>query len=77
MRKTISTLEYGVKAKCIVHGPHTPIKAGESSSSDVFLGSKIASMKIVREREKEKIMKLTNNFCKKEAEEKKSWRRLT
>ena len=51
--KTISTLEYGVKAKCIVHGPHTPVKAGESSSSDVFLGSNIAAMKIIRERERE------------------------
>ncbi|GKC93332.1 kinesin-like protein KIN-10A [Tanacetum coccineum] len=35
MHKTISTLEYGAKAKCIVRGPHTPIKADDSSSSDV------------------------------------------
>ena len=43
MHKTISTLEYGAKAKCIVHGPHTPIKA-DDSSSDVVLGSRIAAM---------------------------------
>lgn len=40
MHKTISTMEYGVKAKCIVRGPHTPIKA-DDSSSDVVLGSRI------------------------------------
>ncbi|GKB20058.1 kinesin-like protein KIN-10A [Tanacetum coccineum] len=44
MHKTISTLEYGAKAKCIVRGPHTPIKADDSSSSDVVLGSRIAAM---------------------------------
>ncbi|PWA85619.1 Kinesin, motor domain-containing protein [Artemisia annua] len=43
MHKTISTLEYGAKAKCIVRGPHTPIKA-DDSSSDVVLGSRIAAM---------------------------------
>lgn len=47
LHKTISTLEYGAKAKCIVRGIHTPIKdkGGEdSSSSDVILGSRIAAM---------------------------------
>ncbi|KAI3823054.1 hypothetical protein L1987_04480 [Smallanthus sonchifolius] len=44
MHKTISTLEYGAKAKCIVRGPHTPIKGEDSSSSDVMLGSRIAAM---------------------------------
>ncbi|KAJ0447680.1 putative kinesin-like protein [Helianthus annuus] len=43
MHKTISTLEYGAKAKCIVRGPHTPIKGDGSSSSDVMLGSRIAT----------------------------------
>ncbi|KAL2325141.1 hypothetical protein Fmac_024199 [Flemingia macrophylla] len=32
IHKTISTLEYGAKAKCIVRSPHTPVKDGESSS---------------------------------------------
>ncbi|KAG4997765.1 hypothetical protein JHK85_029204 [Glycine max] len=41
--KTISTLEYGAKAKCIVRGPHTPVKDDESSSA-VILGSRIAAM---------------------------------
>ncbi|XP_052206359.1 kinesin-like protein KIN-10A [Diospyros lotus] len=47
MHKTISTLEYGAKAKCIVRGPHTPLKEKngiEDSSSAVILGSKIAAM---------------------------------
>ncbi|KAL8227384.1 hypothetical protein R6Q57_017216 [Mikania cordata] len=44
MHKTISTLEYGAKAKCIVRGPHTPIKGEDPSSSDVMLGSRIAAM---------------------------------
>ncbi|CAK9155876.1 unnamed protein product [Ilex paraguariensis] len=46
MHKTISTLEYGAKAKCIVRGPHTPIreKGTEDSSSSVILGSRIAAM---------------------------------
>ncbi|KVH91028.1 kinesin-like protein KIN-10A [Cynara cardunculus var. scolymus] len=46
MHKTISTLEYGAKAKCIVRGPHTPIKdkGAEDSASDVILGSRIAAM---------------------------------
>ncbi|KAK9072418.1 hypothetical protein SSX86_008852 [Deinandra increscens subsp. villosa] len=63
MHKTISTLEYGAKAKCIVRGPHTPIKGEDSSSSDPMLGSRIAAMdqfisKLQTEnkiREKEKI----------------------
>ena len=46
MHKTISTLEYGAKAKCIIRGPHTPIKEklAEDSSSAVILGSRIAAM---------------------------------
>ncbi|MED6169936.1 hypothetical protein PIB30_025838 [Stylosanthes scabra] len=43
IHKTISTLEYGAKAKCIVRGPHTPGKEEESSSA-VILGSRIAAM---------------------------------
>lgn len=45
--KTISTLEYGAKAKCIVRGPHTPVKDkinGEDSASAVILGSRITAM---------------------------------
>ncbi|XP_021752332.1 kinesin-like protein KIN-10A [Chenopodium quinoa] len=44
--KTISTLEYGAKAKCIVRGPHTPVKekVGEDSASTVILGSRITAM---------------------------------
>ncbi|KAM7279873.1 hypothetical protein ACFE04_007007 [Oxalis oulophora] len=45
MHKTICTLEYGAKAKCIIRGPHTPtkVKIGieESSTND---GSRIAAM---------------------------------
>ncbi|PHT85594.1 hypothetical protein T459_07700 [Capsicum annuum] len=46
LHKTISTLEYGAKAKCIVRGPHTPLKekGTEDSSSTVILGSRIAVM---------------------------------
>ncbi|GMY27092.1 kinesin-like protein KIN-10A [Fagus crenata] len=49
IHKTICTLEYGAKAKCIVRGPHTPTpnkdKFGtEDSSSAVILGSRIAAM---------------------------------
>ncbi|KAF8401946.1 hypothetical protein HHK36_012897 [Tetracentron sinense] len=48
MHKTISTLEYGAKAKCIVRGSHTPTKdkigTEDSSSSAVVLGSRIAAM---------------------------------
>ncbi|CAM8995125.1 unnamed protein product [Rhodiola kirilowii] len=43
--KTISTLEYGAKAKCIVRGPHTPVndKLGSEDAS-VILGSRLAAM---------------------------------
>ncbi|KAJ8765188.1 hypothetical protein K2173_011448 [Erythroxylum novogranatense] len=46
IHKTICTLEYGAKAKCIVRGPHTPIKdkMGADDSSQVILGSRIAAM---------------------------------
>ncbi|XP_048234930.1 kinesin-like protein KIN-10A isoform X2 [Ricinus communis] len=46
IHKTICTLEYGAKAKCIVRGPHTPTKdkVGTDDSSAVILGSKIAAM---------------------------------
>ncbi|KAF8394248.1 hypothetical protein HHK36_020455 [Tetracentron sinense] len=47
MHKTISTLEYGAKAKCIVRGSHTPTKdkiGAEDSSSTLVLGSRIAAM---------------------------------
>ncbi|XP_052295306.1 kinesin-like protein KIN-10A isoform X1 [Citrus sinensis] len=45
IHKTICTLEYGAKAKCIIRGPHTPDKIGaEDSSSAVILGSKISAM---------------------------------
>ncbi|GAB2265935.1 hypothetical protein Dimus_000968 [Dionaea muscipula] len=47
MHKTISTLEYGAKAKCIIRGPHTPNNdklGGDDSASSVILGSKIAAM---------------------------------
>ncbi|KAE9619165.1 putative plus-end-directed kinesin ATPase [Lupinus albus] len=43
IHKTMSTLEYGAKAKCIVRGPHTPVKDDESSSA-VILGSRVAAM---------------------------------
>lgn len=66
IHKTICTLEYGAKAKCIVRGPLTPTKdkiGAEDSSSAVILGSRLAAMdefilKLQREnklREKEKI----------------------
>ncbi|GAB2217748.1 hypothetical protein Drorol1_Dr00000959 [Drosera rotundifolia] len=45
MHKTISTLEYGAKAKCIIRGPPTPTdKFGDDSASSVILGSRIAAM---------------------------------
>ncbi|CAL0321128.1 unnamed protein product [Lupinus luteus] len=43
IHKTVTTLEYGAKAKCIVRGPHTPVK-DEDSSSAVILGSRVAAM---------------------------------
>lgn len=47
IHKTISTLEYGAKAKCIVRGPHTPVKdklGAEDSLAAEMLGSRIAAM---------------------------------
>ncbi|XP_039071226.1 kinesin-like protein KIN-10A isoform X2 [Hibiscus syriacus] len=45
IHKTICTLEYGAKAKCIVRGPHTPLNdKNEDSSSAVNLGSRLAAM---------------------------------
>ncbi|OVA02356.1 Kinesin [Macleaya cordata] len=47
IHKTMATLEYGAKAKCIVRGGHTPTKDkidAEDSSTTVILGSKIAAM---------------------------------
>ncbi|KAG2242306.1 hypothetical protein Bca4012_054766 [Brassica carinata] len=47
MHKTLCTLEYGAKAKCIVRGSHTPNKdknGGDESSSAVILGARIAAM---------------------------------
>ncbi|KAL5711933.1 hypothetical protein ACHQM5_014155 [Ranunculus cassubicifolius] len=46
MHKTISTLEYGAKAKCIVRAGHTPNKdkVGSEDGSAVILGSRIAAM---------------------------------
>ncbi|PHT28149.1 hypothetical protein CQW23_32251 [Capsicum baccatum] len=46
LHKTISTLEYGGKAKCIFRGPHTPLKekGAEDSSSVVILESSIVAM---------------------------------
>ncbi|KAL9161868.1 hypothetical protein ABFS82_07G049200 [Erythranthe guttata] len=43
LHKTIATLEYGAKAKCIVRGPHTPIKDKDNEDS-VILGSRIAAL---------------------------------
>ncbi|XP_044484775.1 kinesin-like protein KIN-10A [Mangifera indica] len=47
IHKTVCTLEYGAKAKCIIRGPHTPVKdkfGTEDSTSAVILGSRIAAM---------------------------------
>lgn len=46
IHKTISTLEYGAKAKSIVRGPHTPTKEkmGSEDSSTLILGSRITAM---------------------------------
>lgn len=47
MHKTLCTLEYGAKAKCIVRGSHIPHKdkfGGDESASAVILGSRIAAM---------------------------------
>ncbi|XVF28570.1 hypothetical protein REPUB_Repub15cG0041300 [Reevesia pubescens] len=42
IHKTICTLEYGAKAKCIVRGPHTPIK--DKTEDGVILGSRLAAV---------------------------------
>ncbi|KAE8726337.1 Plastid-lipid associated protein PAP / fibrillin family protein [Hibiscus syriacus] len=44
IHKTICTLEYGAKAKCIVRGPHTPLNDKNEDSSAVNLGSRLAAM---------------------------------
>ncbi|KAL1200040.1 Kinesin-like protein KIN-10A [Cardamine amara subsp. amara] len=45
MHKTLCTLEYGAKAKCIVRGSHTPYKdKNGGDESAVILGSRIAAM---------------------------------
>ncbi|KAL1536153.1 kinesin-like protein KIN-10A [Salvia divinorum] len=44
LHKTIATLEYGAKAKCIVRGPHTPVKGTEDSSTAVIMGSRLAAL---------------------------------
>ncbi|KAK6929066.1 hypothetical protein RJ641_005271 [Dillenia turbinata] len=47
LHKLISTLEYGAKAKGIVHGTQTPVKdktRGEDFFSAVMLGSRIAAI---------------------------------
>ncbi|KAK6941396.1 hypothetical protein RJ641_026773 [Dillenia turbinata] len=47
LHKPISTLEYGAKAKGIVHGTQTPVKdkaQGKDFFSAVMLGSRIAAM---------------------------------
>ncbi|RAL38816.1 hypothetical protein DM860_013497 [Cuscuta australis] len=78
LHKTISTLEYGAKAKCIVRGPSTPIKdkgVADNSTSTAVLVSRIASMdqyicKLQVEnklREKER-MEAHNELGKKEEE---------
>ncbi|XP_068654887.1 kinesin-like protein KIN-10A [Aristolochia californica] len=44
MHKTIATLEYGAKAKCIVRGSNTPAKDKTEDSATLVLGSRIAAM---------------------------------
>ncbi|TYJ14498.1 hypothetical protein E1A91_A10G122500v1 [Gossypium mustelinum] len=45
IHKTVCTLEYGAKAKCIVRGPHTLTKdKNEDSSSAALLGSRLAAI---------------------------------
>ncbi|PON37712.1 Kinesin-like protein [Parasponia andersonii] len=78
IHKTISTLEYGAKAKCIVRGPHSPVKdkaGGEDSSSAVILGSRIAAMdEFIAKLQKENKLRETerneahNKLLKKEEE---------
>ncbi|KAF7837448.1 kinesin-like protein KIN-10A [Senna tora] len=69
IHKTISTLEYGAKAKCIVRGPLTPVKE-EDSSSAVILGSRIAAMD-------EFIMKLQMEKKAREKERNEAHKKLT
>ncbi|XP_042060956.1 kinesin-like protein KIN-10A [Salvia splendens] len=44
LHKTVATLEYGAKAKCIVRGPHTPVKGAEDFSSAVIMESRLAAL---------------------------------
>ncbi|XP_031501853.1 kinesin-like protein KIN-10A [Nymphaea colorata] len=44
LHRTISTLEYGAKAKCIVRAAHTPPSKDKAFSEDAVLGSRIAAM---------------------------------
>ncbi|KAG9445731.1 hypothetical protein H6P81_011859 [Aristolochia fimbriata] len=44
MHKTISTLEYGAKAKCIVRGSNIPAKDKTEDSASLVIGSRIAAM---------------------------------
>ncbi|PIN14302.1 Kinesin-like protein [Handroanthus impetiginosus] len=44
LHKTVATFEYGAKAKCIVRGPHTPVKDKGADDSSSLLGSRIAAL---------------------------------
>ncbi|CAN6479531.1 unnamed protein product [Victoria cruziana] len=44
LHRTISTLEYGAKAKCIVRAAHTPPPKDKALSEDAVLGTRIAAM---------------------------------
>lgn len=46
LHKTVATLEYGAKAKCIVRGSHTPLKdkGVDDPSSALNLGSRVAAL---------------------------------
>ncbi|KAK4478201.1 hypothetical protein RD792_017484 [Penstemon davidsonii] len=74
LHKTIATLEYGAKAKCIVRGPHTPIKdkGAEDSSSAVILGSRIAALDqfIFKLQSENKLKEKERNEAKKELKKK-------
>ncbi|XP_018451369.2 kinesin-like protein KIN-10A isoform X2 [Raphanus sativus] len=72
MHKTLCTLEYGAKAKCIVRGSHTRNKdknGGGESSSAVILGTRIAAMD-------EFISKLQSEKKQKEKERKDAQKQL-
>ncbi|KAF8117450.1 hypothetical protein N665_0010s0027 [Sinapis alba] len=63
MNKTLCTLEYGAKAKCIVRGSHTPNKRNnrDDESSAVILGTRISAMDELEEDDsilKKKLWKL-------------------